>query len=81
VQPINNDEEERLWQLGLLGDYSAQALVEYQMGLFFPLQSGQEHCRLRHTNSQVKLFEPSGGWPYLYYQEDKSKLTKVALKI
>jgi len=49
VQPIGNDEEERLWQLRLLGDHSAQALVDtmvYQMGLFFALHSIQEHCRL-----------------------------------
>ena len=33
-------EEERLWQLGLLGDHNAQVLVEtmvFQMGLYFAL--------------------------------------------
>jgi len=83
AQPIGNDEEERLWRLGLLGDHSAQALVDtmvYQMGLFFALRSGQEHHRLRHGNSQVKLFEPPGGQPYLFYQEDKSKTNQGGIK-
>jgi len=76
VQPIGAQEDERLWQLGLLGDHSAQALVDtivFQMGLFFALRSGQEHRRLHHANSQVKLFEPPSGRPHLVYQENKSK--------
>ena len=80
AQPIGNDEEERLWQLG---DHSAQALIDtmvYQMGLFFALWSGQEHHRLRHVSSQVKLFEPPGGRPYLFYQEDKSKTNQGGIK-
>ena len=46
AQPITCEAEERLWQLGLLGDHSAQALVDtmvFQMGLYFALRSGQEH--------------------------------------
>ena len=63
AQPIGNDEEESLWQLGLLGDHSAQALVNamvFQMGLFFALRSGQEHRRrikkisLKLTKSGIK---------------------------
>ena len=48
AQPITC-EEERLWHLGLLGDHNAQVLVDtmvFQMGLYFALQSGQEHRRL-----------------------------------
>ena len=84
AQPISTEEEEILWQLGLLGDHSAQALVDtmvFQMGLFFALRSGQEHCRLRHGNSQVRLFEPPGGRSYLLYQqEDMSKTNQGGIK-
>ena len=51
AQPINCEKEEQLWQLRLLGDYSAQALVDtmvFQMGMYFALRSEQEYQRLHH---------------------------------
>ena len=83
AQPITCEEEERLWQLGLLGDHSAQALVDtmvFQMGLYFALRSGQEHRRLRYHPSQVTLFEPPGGRAYLVYQEDVSKTNQGGIQ-
>ena len=83
TQPITCEEEKRLWQLGLLGDHSAQALVDtmvFQMSLYFALRSGQEHRRLRYHPSQVTLFEPPGGRGYLVYQEDVSKTNQGGIK-
>jgi len=51
-----------------------------QWRIIFPLRSGQEHRRLRHGNSQMKLFEPLGGRLYLYCQEDKSITNQGSIK-
>ena len=83
AQPITCEEEERLWHLRLLGDHNAQVLVDtmvFQMGLYFALQSGQEHRHLRYWPSQVTLFEPPGGHAYLVYREDVSKTNQGGIK-
>ena len=46
AEPISKEQENRLWDLGLLGDYNPQVLlntVVFQVGLFFALRSGSEH--------------------------------------
>ena len=56
AEPITEEEEELLWDKGLLGDYTPQALLNtmvYMIGLYFALRSGREHRELRFTNSQI----------------------------
>ena len=83
AQPITQEQENRLWELGLLGDHNAQVLLNtivYQVGYFFALRSGNEHRRLRHSPSQIQLHEPPGDRAYLVYREDISKLTREVLQ-
>ncbi len=71
-------EENTLWAKGILGDHSPQALVDtllYYFTFYFGIRGG-EHRRLRHYPSQIQLFEPSEGVPYLLYNEDGSKNAK-----
>ena len=82
AQPIAVEQEDRLWELGLLGDHSPHVLLNtiiYQVGLFFALRSGSEHRRLRHSPSQIELVEPPGGRAYLIYREDISKTNQGGL--
>ena len=70
AEPISCEEENILWEKGLLGDNSPHVLVIYYVRLYFALRSGQEHRRLRHHPSQI---ETPGTTPYLVYEEDVSK--------
>ena len=82
AQPITQEQENRLWELGLLGDHNAQVLINtivYQVGYFFALRSGNEHRRLRHHPSQIQLYEPPGDRAYLVYREDVSKTNQGGL--
>ena len=68
------EEENGLWELGLLGNLNAQTLLDkmvWMCGLHFALHSGLEHQNLRPD--QIKLFEPPGSPAYLLYTEDASK--------
>ena len=70
AQPITKEQENRLWELGLLGDHNAHVLLNtivYQVGYFFALRSGNEHRRLHH---HLQLYEPPGDRVYLVYRED-----------
>ena len=52
AEPITQDQKNRLWELGLLGNDNAQVLLNtmvYQVGFYFALRSGNEHRRLRHS--------------------------------
>ena len=69
-QPITVKQESHLRDLGLLGNYNPQTLLNtivFQVGLFFALRSGNEHRRLRHFPSQIQLYEPPGDSAYLVY--------------
>jgi hypothetical protein len=73
---ISEEEEELLWQKGLLGDSSPQVLLDtmvYCCGLFFALRSGNEHRSLRHSPCQIQVVERHGERAYLEYTEDLSK--------
>ena len=46
AEPLTEEEEEVLWQKGLLGKSTSQALVDTILvmnGLYFALRSGKEH--------------------------------------
>ena len=76
AEPITFEEEELLWQKGILGDSSPQSLLDtmfYMNGLYFALRGGKEHRNLRHEPSQIQLVEKLGERPYLLYREDVSK--------
>ena len=69
AEPITEEEENRLWELGLLGDLNAQTLLHtmvWMCGLCFALCSGVEHQKLRPD--QIKLLEPPGSPAYLLIQ-------------
>ena len=55
-----------MWSKGLLGLHSPQSLVDaivFMAGLYFTLQSGEEHRQL--CFSSVTLVEKAGSTPYL----------------
>ena len=73
---ITIEEEELLWEKGLLGDKTAQSLLDtiiFLCGLFFALRSGKEYCQLRRSPCQIRLVEREGQRAYLEYTEDLSK--------
>ena len=83
AEPLTVEEEEILWQRGLLGDETPQALLDaiiFMNGLYFALRSGKEHRQLRFTPSQIELVERPGERPYLIYREDISKNRPGGLK-
>ena len=63
AEPITEDEEYLLWEKGLLGDHTADALlntVVYTNGLYFTVRSGKEHRNLRHCPSQIEIVDRNG---------------------
>ena len=63
AEPISVGKEERLWQMGSLGDHNPQALVDtilFYNGLYFALRSGGEHRQLRREPFQIQVCEPPG---------------------
>ena len=70
AEPISEEEENRLWELGLLGDLDAQTLLDtivWMCGLYFALHSGVEHRNLRPD--QIKQFEAPGSPAYLLHNQ------------
>ena len=83
AEPLTEDEEEILWQIGLLGKYSPQALVDtmlFMNGIYFALRSGKEHRQLRADPCQITAHERPSTHPYLKYVEDVSKNRPGGLK-
>ena len=83
AEPITEEEEDLLWEKGLLGDHSPQALLNtiiYMNGLYFALRSGNEHRSLRFSSSQIQAVVREGERPYLLYTEDCSKNHPGGLK-
>ena len=61
AEPISRNEEEIMWEEGILGKSFPQALLDtmvYMCGVFFALRSGQEHHDLQFC--QFKLTEKDG---------------------
>ena len=76
AEVITRQEEDRMWEKGLLGDTTPQSLLDsmvFYNGLCFALRSGKEHRQLRNIPCQIQLVERPGEKPYLQYTEDISK--------
>ena len=70
ADPLTFEEEEILWQKGLLGDSTSQSLLDtmlFMNELYFVLCGAKEHRNLRHKPSQIQLIEKPGERPYLMY--------------
>ena len=83
AEVITEEEEEKLWSTGQLGDSSPQQLLNtilYYCGLYFALGSGKEHRQLRRSPPQIELFERPAERAYLRYSEDVSKNHPGGLK-
>ncbi|XP_046579473.1 uncharacterized protein LOC124287048 isoform X2 [Haliotis rubra] len=75
---ISEEEGQRLWEKGILGEENPQQLLDtvlYLTGLHFALRGGKERRSLRlHSNPQITgLHQDTGGRHYLCYTEDVSK--------
>ena len=63
AEPLTIEEEELLWERGLLGDATPQTLLDTMLfynGSYFALRSGEEHRQLRLRSSQIELIEKNG---------------------
>ena len=83
AEPLTGEEEELLWEKGILGDHSPKALLNsvfFFNGVCFALRSGEEHRRLRFKDSQIQVVEKPGERAYLVYTEDCSKNNQGGLK-
>ncbi len=78
-QPISFEQEEILWESGLLGEQNADQLrstVLYLLGISFALRGGEEHRKLHCPGfkPQLNVMRDEKGRKYLSYTEDlKSK--------
>ncbi len=74
--PITVENEEELWEQGLLGGDTPKQLREmvmYLVGLSFALRGGKEQRALRCPpyNPQIMVRTHSDGVKYLEYKEDQ----------
>jgi len=80
---ITEEQEEKLWQLKILGTDTPQQLLDtliYVLGLNFALRAGQEHRNLRTgPNSQIQILKAENGRRYIQYNEDVSKCNSGGL--
>ena len=85
-EPITIEEENMLWEKGILGDSNPEQLLNtilYLNGLQFALRGGQEHRNLRmYDKPQITgpFTDKSTGRRYMVYREDVSKANSGGLK-
>ena len=83
AEPLTEAEEEILWEKGIIGDHSPQALLNavfFLNSICFALRSGQEHRQLRLKDCQICVVQKHGEKAYLHYKEDCSKNNSGGLK-
>ena len=76
AEVITEEQEDCLWEKGLLGDQYPQQLLDsliFYIGLCFALRSGMEHRSLRFYLSQIQVVKPKIGRSYIMYTKDVSK--------
>lgn len=81
AEVISADDEEQMWQKGILGSDTPQQLVDtllYMIGLHFALRAGQEHWQLRYVDGQIAVNNGPNG-RFLRYTEDISKNSQGGL--
>ena len=80
---IEDEDEERLWSSGQLGDHNPRVLLHtvlYLNGKNFALRSGREHRSLRFENPQIQVKTDRDGKEFLQYTQDFSKTVQGGLK-
>ena len=87
AEPIT-EEEELLWEKGLLGKHSPQSLLDtmvFMNGVYFALRSGKEHRQLRAEPCQIVIHERPGGgsisWIQRRYLQEGLKWRKNKPKV
>ena len=75
AEPITIEEENLLWERGLLGDHTPQVLLDTMLFLcwiHFALRSGEEHRSLQV--SQLKLIFPHDSPAHLVYTQETTRV-------
>ena len=79
AEVITEEQENCLWEKGLLGDQHPQQLLDtliFYIGLCFALRSGMEHRRLQFYPTQIQVVESEISRDYIMYTEDASKINQ-----
>ena len=74
AEPITVEEENKLWEKGVLGESDPQTLLDtvlFLCGIHFALRSGQEHRSLKLSQFELQIDED--GSSFLLYTENTSK--------
>ena len=82
AQPISVNEEDIMWEKGILGDESPEKLVDtmlYLIGVHFALRAAEEHKSLKIDCQFKVLYDEEVGLKYLDYKECTSKCNQGGL--
>ena len=72
AEVITVEEEDLLWEKGLLGDANPLDKMVFYCGLYFSLRSGKEQRQLRRSPCQIELVDTPNS-SHVIYREDLSK--------